>query len=283
MKITKKLIALMMVASLAISGCGKKVTAEDVLQKSTAKQKEMTAMDADTTIKMTMQAEGQTMDMNMDVNVKAKDITSESMTMLMDGNMSMLGQEMPMKSFYKDGYQYTETMGQKVKVAMPYEDMLSMAGQNNTLSEIPMDAYKTLEMKQVDAGYELTFVADGTKVTELVDSLLGSTMGESLAGTEMTVKDISGTTVVDKEFNVLDMSMKFEMTMAVEGQEMSCVMDMVAKYNAYNDDVTIEEPADLDEYMDQEEAMKELENMDLEDLEGLEDIDLEGLDEEAAE
>lgn len=283
MKITKKLIALVMVASLAISGCGKKVTAEEVLQKSVEKQKAITAMDADTTVKMTMQAEGQTMDMNMDVNVKAKDITSESMTMLMDGNMTMLGQEMPVKTFYKDGYQYTDSMGQKIKMAMPYEEMLSMANQNSTLSEIPMDAYKTLEMKKVDAGYELTFVADGTKVTELVDELLGSTMGESIEGTEMTVKDINGTTVVDKDFNVLDMTMKLEMTMTVEGQEMSCVMDMVAKYNAYGENVTIEEPADLDQYMDEEEAMKELENMDLEDLEGLEDIDLEGLDEEVAE
>ena len=227
-------------------------------------------MDSSATIKMTMGAEGQTMDVNMTMDIKATYITSENMVMSMTGKMSMLGQEMPVTAYYKEGVYYTETMGMKTKMETPLAEAQQMLSQNSAFSEIPADAFKSLDMKSVDDGYELTYVADGSKISELASSLMGSMGQETLPTEDMTINDISGTMTVNKDYVVTAQTMKLDMVMNVEGSEMTAVMEIDMKSNSTGDAVTVELPEDLDSYQD----MSEL-------TEGMEDIEAEETEEDA--
>jgi len=215
------------------------------------------------------------MDINMDMAIKATDITSENMVMSMTGTMNMLGQEMPVTSYYKDGYNYTETMGVKTKTETPLAEAQSMISQNSAFSEIPSDAFKTLEMKEIDNGYELTYVADGAKVAELATSLMGSMGQSTVAAEDLTINDISGTMSVDKDYVVTAQTMKLDMVMNVEGSEMTATMELDMKINASGDAVTVELPEDLDSYQDINELTEGMEDIELDESEEVPEEDAE--------
>ena len=250
---TTTLLALSM---LCLGGCGKELTAEEVLTKANEKQKTVTSMDADATMDMSMEIAGQSIEYDADLNIKANNLNSADLVMAMDMNMSILGEEMVMQGYYQDGYYYVDGMGEKVKMEMDITEAQEMMSQNSAFSEIPMEAYKSLEMTEENGMRVLTYVADGSMLTELVDSLTGGMMGNTLGDLEdmdMTLGDVSGQLTVDDDFNIVAQTMKMDMSVNIEGMEMSASVDMDMTINNPGEEVVIETPTDLDAYEEVEE------------------------------
>lgn len=256
MRVKKVLAAVMALAMVCLSGCGQKVTAESVIKKATEKQQAQKSMDSDMKMKMSMSADGESLDYDMDMHILASGIGEDNMKMSMETTASVLGQEINMDMYYTDGWYYMDILDQKTKMEMDISEIEEQMKQNSLFTEISMDAYKSLELKEENGGYVVTYVADGTKLTEMVDSLMGSMLSGTLGdmdGMDMTLGDVSGTITTDKDCNVTAQTMKMTMTMSIEGTEMESTIDMDMTVNNPGQEVTVELPDDLDTYAEAQE------------------------------
>lgn len=254
----RTVIAMMMALVLAcLTGCGsKQLTAEEALAKAMEKQQAMTSMDIDMKMDVSMEIMGQTVDYDANMNIKAVNLNKEDMQMAMQTNINMLGQELAMNAYYTDGCYYMDAMGEKGKMEMDIAEVTDTLKQNSAFSEIPADAYQSLEMTEEGGNRVLTYVADGSQLTELADSLMGGMMGvlgesESI---DVNLGDVSGTLTVDKDFNIVAQTMKMDMDMTIEGMDVSASADIDITENNPGQEVTIELPDDLDSY---EESIEE--------------------------
>ena len=114
---------LLVAAMICLTACGSKVTAEEVLEKASAKQQAMTDVDMSGKMAMNMEIAGQSMDFDVDISAKETGINTEDMKMAMEMKMNLLGQDMSTNTYYTDGYYYTDAMGTKSKVAMNLEEL----------------------------------------------------------------------------------------------------------------------------------------------------------------
>lgn len=250
---TRKLTAVLLALSMVcLAACGKKLTPEEVLKKATKKQQAMTNMDADCTMSVSMELAGQSVDYDADLHIKASGLNSEDLKMAMQMDASIMGQDMSANTYYTDGYYYTETMGEKMKMAMDIGEMTETLKQNSAFTEIPADAYKSLEMTTEGNNQIISFVADGSKMTELVNSVMGSMMSGMTGDTDssdMGIGDVEGTLTVDKDFNVIEETIKgMSMKMTIEGMEMNASVDMDMVINNPGQEVAVDLPDDLDSY-----------------------------------
>ena len=206
MKKRTVIAAMMAMVMVCLAGCGsKEMTAEQVLAKATETQQTMKSMDADMKMTMSMDILGQTIDCDADMDIKVNNLNEEDMQMAMQTDFTMLGQEISMNTYYTDGYYYMDSMGEKEKQAMDIAEMADTLKQNSAFTEIPTDAFKSLEMTEEGNNRVLTYVADGTQLTEMVDSLMGSMLGAmgGMDDMDISLGDVSGTLTVDKDFNVV--------------------------------------------------------------------------------
>lgn len=253
-KVMKKktiLAAVMALAMAVTAGCGsRQMTAKEVLAKATETQMKMTSIDGTTKMTMTMNIEGQSVETISNMEIKAAGLTAEDLKMSTKTEMSIMGQNMTMNGYYTDGYYYMDYMGEKGKMAMDIAEMEKNLMQNNAFTEIPEDAYTTLEMTEEGDQRILTYVADGSKVTEMLDSVLGSTLGlmGDTGDMDVDLKEISGTLTVDKDFNVAAQTMKMDMSMTIEGTAVDATVNMDMTLNDPGQEVTVELPDDLDTY-----------------------------------
>lgn len=244
-------------AMTCLAGCGsKQMTAEEVMAKATEKQQTMTGIDASTKMDISMEIAGQSIEYDGTMNFKASSLNKEGMQMAIETTINMFGQEMNMNTYYTDGFYYMDAMGEKGKMAMDLAEITETVKQNPAFGEIPADAYKSLEMSEEGGNRVLTYVADGSKLTDMIDSLMGGMMG-SLGETgdmdmDISLGEVSGTLTVDKDFNAVAQTMKMDMTMTIEGMEVSATADVDMTINNPGQDVTVELPDDLDSYEEME-------------------------------
>lgn len=256
----KKLMSLVLVIAMVVSlgACGKKdpatMYAEAMEKTSTLEDMEMQA-----NIDMSMELLGMSMDMKMSMDLKAHGLTAEDAVMDMKMNMSMLGQEIPMQMWYSDGYYYTEAMDTKTKVAMPLDEVKAQMEGGMSSEAIPKDAFKEITAEKNGNNTILTYVADGSKMTEQIKESMAmlEEMDLGLDEAAMAVEDVKGTITINPEGYVVAQTMETAFTMnvgevseGVDGGEMKIVMKMDGTYVNPGQPVTITLPNDLDSYID---------------------------------
>ena len=104
-------------------------------------------MDMTMETKMTMELAGETMDVNMDMNMLMTGYNTPDFKYQMDATTGLLGQNIEMTAFYTDGYYYMETAGQKIKY--PYDlDQITELVQENQTNMVSDDAMTELTRKR---------------------------------------------------------------------------------------------------------------------------------------
>lgn len=98
------------------------------------------------------------------------------------------------------------------------------------------------------ANYVFNYTIAQDKMNEyLSDALEG--MDELVGDTgSYTIGEMTGTCVIDKDYNVLSDKVHMVMNMTAEGQEVAMSVDVSIVYNAVGDAVTVSFPDDLDSY-----------------------------------
>lgn len=199
-----------------------------------AQQKNNTldSMDTNADYVISMSAEGVTMDMGMNLNLKMKGVRSGNIQFVASGNMSMLGSTMPVNMFYTDGYYYMDMMGEKQKMAMPMDEALSEAAGNMDVNSSDLSMMQNLQMRKEGENTIITYEANPESMNQYMNSMVGDSLAASGYNTSYNIKSSSGEVVINKDGYYTAQKMHLDMDMVMtdpsSGQTMNfgCKMDV---------------------------------------------------------
>ncbi|EPD49741.1 hypothetical protein HMPREF1210_03188 [Paenisporosarcina sp. HGH0030] len=230
------------------------LTLKQVFEKSLAQSESIESLSAD--LDMVQKIEVPAQDVAMDTSSKmTMDLIVDPLSMHQKGTTSTTipgeestgqPQEIEMESFMTaDGFFTQDNMSQQwMKLPKDmYEQMISISQKQADPSqqlkdlEIFMDDFT---FNQDDKEYVLKLSASGEKFNELIQKQLAETMPELGADEqemlkELNIKKVDYEIHIDKEtFNTTALNVVMDMTMAVDGEEMTLYQDMKSTFSNYN-------------------------------------------------
>lgn len=243
---------------LTITGCSKKPTAEELLAAADAKHKELTDTDMSMIMDMKMTQGENSLGMTMDMDMQMTGLNTEEMlyyaNMVMTMDMEGFNESIDMITFYKDGYCYNETLGQKMKYSIDLDAMMETIQSNTATANINTEFMTDLVLTEEGDNYIIAFNGDPDKMNEYVESVLGS-MNDLISSedTDFVITDISGEMTINEDgyYIAEDMIMVFEMDVPVEGElPLTITADIHADFNNPGQSVEVTIPENLDEYIE---------------------------------
>ena len=234
---------------LTAAGCSRKEEAPDpkeLYRAAVEKNGALTDMDMTMETKMTMELAGETMDVNMDMNMLMTGYNTPDFKYQMDATTGLLGQNIEMTAFYTDGYYYMETAGQKIKY--PYDlDQITELVQENQTNMVSDDAMTELTAEKEGENTRLTFTGDPAKMTEYTKDLLAGMQ----AGTEtadFTIEKAGGSYLINPDGYYIESNVDMDMLMNISGSEVSVNTQVTGTVNHPGEKVEITLPEDLSSY-----------------------------------
>ena len=219
-----------------------------------------TNMEAD--VKMTMDMkmnDVSVMNMDMDskismlMNLEQMDKSKFSVVGSTKINMSgaLVGQETDINmntdinAYYTDGVYYVNTAGQKIKMPMSFDEMLSSVDIQALSKKEPISSIDTLS-KQADGTYNVSYSAG--YINSTIDSLFAQ-LGMTTDDLEMSMDKID-MTITPENGLIKGMTADMACTMKIEGQTVGMDINVVYDVLKTGSSVGVELPADLDTYVD---------------------------------
>ena len=268
-KVKKKLILVLsvivvLVSVFAMAGCQNKAAnggdggskaasgSGDAYEYYTNAQKAMTASKGytmDMKMEMKMSLAGQSMDIPIESKVIYSQKSEKQIEMKMTQKTSVMGQTMDSTVYYKDGFVYTETAGQKVKMATPMESLINGVSS----PEIEKDAIKDSSVEKVSGGTKIKLTIDGKSLDSMVNQVLQSMAAAGASEDSMSFGDAKFSGVVDSDGMLSEMSMEMTYAIEIEGEKSEGNIKLTMKNIKFGDQ-TVDFPKDLDTYQDMSEA-----------------------------
>ena len=239
------LLILFMLATAACAEAAKAVIAYDVYTKAAAAMENVKSLAADTNMTITMNMDGQDVEIVMSGFIKAVTISETEVEMHMDMNTTVMGQDIKLNAYYKDGIYYMDSEGQKFSMEMPLDQIQRQA--NVEALSFPDTAIKNQQITKVEGGNELSFTLDGAALTDAIAAQMGDLSAMLGEGADMALGDIDYVVFIDGQGNLKNTKMSFSMDMNMLGATMpfSAIINM--EYVQINN-VTIDFPDDLSSY-----------------------------------
>lgn len=199
------------------------------------KNNSLDSMDMDADYVITMTADGMSMTMGMDMNIKMKNVHGGNLQFIATGNMDMLGSQVPINMFYTDGYYYMDSMGMKMKQAMPMNEALESASSNMEVADIDTSMMRNLQMRKEGDITILSYSTDAASMNEYMKSVMGSSLN-STDGIQVTynIKSSSGEAYINQDGYYTGQKMYVDMDMTMidtasgQSQTMGYIMDITA-------------------------------------------------------
>ena len=163
----------------------------------------------------------------------------------------------PVDVYKRQGYYYADMLGMKVKQKIS-EAGIDLTGQLSDLSGSLLldESVITIEKaEQKDGNTVISFTVSKDKMNELVELLSSQMMS---GASNITIESVSGTVTVDKNETLVAETMNIAYTMDTNGETGSANMTMELKDIRFGDNVTVELPDDLDEYVESSDGSIEL-------------------------
>lgn len=220
--LTKRAAAVMSAVMLAaLTACGSSKSAEEILNEASAKSSAMTEMDMTMDMDFTMAQGDQSMEMILTMDMKGSSLDTEAMIYSADSNVNVtvgeVNQTIDSSTYFKDGYIYTDTLGQKIKYPMDLAAMMETVKGANLASGIQADDMLELSAKKDGDNQIITFVADPVKLSNTMQEAMGLMQGQlgPAGDMEIDLTKTEGTFVVNKDgdFTNMDMIMEYEITL----------------------------------------------------------------------
>ena len=213
-----------------------------------AKNEALTSADVDASYVMSMEMEGMTLDIGMDMNMKMKGLP-DNIEYVASGTMDLLGAEIPMTMFYTDGYMYTDTMGQKTK--QPMEAMEAVAQANSTMSgvEVDLSAMRGMRMHTENGNTVISYTMDPSAMNSIMDSAMMDMSAYDAMGADyqVVINRCEGTMTINSEgyYEAASIYMDMSATISAEGESMDVgyKIDMDMTYNNPGQEVNFEIPS----------------------------------------
>ena len=198
--------------------------------------------------KMSMDVAGQKMDVTMVADMKQQNM-GDNPKLEMDMATTSMGQEMEMKAYYKDGYYYMDSNGQKIKMKMDVADVMKQMGSASL--EIGKDAVKEQSVTDGQDGKELNMTLDGQKIMDQASGLMAGLDQYSAMADEMKMGDMSLNAVVGEDGNLKSTDIDFSITMTIQKQETTMDAKVTMDIEKIGG-IKVEFPDDLDSYKETE-------------------------------
>lgn len=220
----------------------------------------LTSVNADYTVKVKVEVEGSAIATNISGNVKSSG-EGDARKAAVTGTMEMLGQSVPMASYYADGFSYAETLGMKIKTPVSYEDFAGEAG----YSFADTDEMNETDFKSAAVTEENGLTKIALPMSEALAKKLAGTAAESAAEGlgETKFTDFKAVFVIDAAGYLSEMTVDCTASVTMDlsdptgsgdesaaQQEMTMVINMTMKYVNPGEEVTVTLPENLDEYED---------------------------------
>jgi hypothetical protein len=273
------LSVILILSALMLTSC-ERVTAYALVSGAMKKTQALDSMDADVTMKMSVDVMGISTEVPMTFHVKAAGLKTDKPIMAADMTMSMMGFDMTTNLYSEGEYFYVTSMGEnmKMKIGELTEDYDVMGDIADTVKELPEDLLKDVEAVNNDDGTKTVSVTiPDDAFASIYKELLEST-GESAAGgseiTDVAVSNAKADITVSKEGYIAVYKLAFDMSMTVDGEQATSKMDMTVNYKNPGTAVTVTAP---EGYQDFEELTED--DLYWGDDESLDDLLGEGIEE----
>ena len=221
-----------------------------VYEEAQKKNSSLDSMDVDADYKISMNADGTSMDMGMNLNLKLRGARTGNLEFTAEGSMDMLGSDMPLNMFYTNGYYYADMMGMKIKQAMPMEEALKEASSNIDVMEVDTSFINNLRMREEGNKTILTFDNNAAALNRYLEELMGGTSFSDL-GMDMSyvINASNGEAVIDENGYYTSQKMYMDMDIVVtdkdskESETIKYVMDISMKVNNPGQEVSFTIPS----------------------------------------
>lgn len=213
------------------------------------KNNALDSIDTDVKAIMSVEAEGESMDMNMDVTMKMRGVKSGNLEYVMDGSMDMLGMEIPISSFYTDGYLYTDSMGMKIKQKTSVYDAIESANSTMEMADVDLSMITDMQMHMEGEDAVITYSVDREQINAMLDKIMGMAAFTELedSGIEMSydIASADGEIVIDKNGYYTRQHMYMDMGVTITEKESQETMSMAFKMDM---DMNINNPGEPVEF-----------------------------------
>ena len=171
-----------------------------------------------------------------------------AMIMPLDGGNS--DADLVTETYYKDGYMYMNMYGDKIKAAVPVEDIANEVLVSAALA-FEREAIKSQSMVDSGDGKEITMTLDSDMMAETLAGITESLRGQiDMFGLmEFTYSDINLSLVTDGDGRMKTFSFEFDMSFVMDGEDGRATFRTVNEILA-TENVTVDFPLDLDTYID---------------------------------
>lgn len=193
------------------------------------KTSELTSMAAKANLDMNMGMDGVNLGITMNMDMKFRDLNTDSMKYLAVADMNFLGQTTNETVFYSDGYYYMDMMGEKYKMKMPLDEMVSSA-KSSTTSTMQTEYLTDFQLSDAGNGNQMISYTTDDKALKSYLGTAYSAVGLNISDYDLTVRDVSGTIVVSPEGYCLTQDMNMAMDMNVYGESLTTTMRIHIEY-----------------------------------------------------
>lgn len=223
----------------------------------------VTKMDTDVAVNASLKLDNEpfmTLAMPMNLKMDADMEHLDQMKMAMTGSMKMtidealtgmadqLSVDQELEFYYADGVYYMNAAGQKFKMEMPLDDVMS---QVTSMTGMEQSQPICLIDSVVKSGDTITLKFSSSGMTGFVKNVLGSMniLPEADGVPSINIGDITYN-IGMKDGKISTMDLVMSLSVKSEGETMTMDFDAKYKVNALGDGVQITLPVDLDTYVD---------------------------------
>ena len=252
----KRLMTALLAAVMTVTMAGTALAAEDpaaLLERVTQKANELDSMDCDLGVHAVMVMQDPEMDLDLSLNLdmmmnmKMDQIKSGNLRYKADMAMEFLGQTEYATVFYKDGYYYMDSNGEKIKYPMDLNSMIASVEQTTAAADLAPSLMKSLSVREEGENRVLSYVADPAKMNAYVQDALKPLLGSMDVG--MIIREVKGEYIINKDDYYTSMNMYMVMDMSSYGETLRIIMLLEGNFNNPGQPVNLELPS-TDGYSD---------------------------------
>lgn len=204
---------------------------------------EITSMQIDGSIIMIMtvgEADAVTFDMGFTALQRVNSKDQIEMSIIMDKND--LGIEM--ESYYRSGYYFMNTGGEKTRIKMPDSEALGQAGISFGSAE---EYFEDAIVEELSKGVRVKYKISGEYVSEVMGDSMSAVISQNDAEVGAEIGDITCYTTIDEDGLIKSERMAY--TMRLTGsQDIKIRYNVSMKYSHINEVEKIPFPSDLKDY-----------------------------------
>ena len=211
------------------------------------KSRELQDMEMTIDMQMKLMQGEESLDIGSKMDMKIKGNGTDTMEYYTDSVTTLMEQEISSTMFYKDGYYYMDTMGQKYKYAYDVQQLMEQVEESISASAPEINGIQNIAAEEKDGTTILTFDVDPSQMNAYVENALGA-LGDASQTGSVEIQKVSGTCTVGSEgyFTTTDLNMSFSMD--IQGTAVDVEATAASSISNVGDQVTISYPEDLNEY-----------------------------------